>query len=81
MPSPAVNPAIAANNIDFSPVNVSWNLSGTHKLVPTFEVVGFEMTPRLHSVRPLAADTQYLSAAQGRLWYRASHAIMAALRN
>jgi hypothetical protein len=76
-PTPIEREALFANYNDFSPVNISWSFSGKHRIVPTFEVVGFDVKPGLPPPNP---DARYGSITPPRLWNRASHAVMAALR-
>ena len=66
-----------ANSNDFSPVSISWTFSGKHPLVPTFEVVGFDVKP---GAQPFNPDARYGSISSSRIWNRASHALLAALR-
>src|SRR5512140_1370989 len=66
-----------ANNNDFSPVGLSWTFSGKHPLVPTFEIAGFDMKP---GPQPLSPDAHYGFIAPPRMWSRAGHALIAALR-
>jgi hypothetical protein len=78
--TPFLNPmdrsAIFTNINDFSPVGLFWTLSGKHRVVPTFEVVGFDVKPGTQLLNP---DARYGSISAPRIWSRARRAMMATL--
>jgi hypothetical protein len=76
-PIPFDRSAVFSNSNDFSPVSVCWTFSGKHPLMPSFEVVGFDVKPGSQLVSP---DAQYGFIARPRVWNRAGHALVAALR-
>ncbi len=76
-PNPIERAALYQAYNDFSPVSLSWTLEGKHRLLPTFDLVGFDMKPGSQRAKP---DSEYGSLQNPRLWIRASHAVRAALR-
>ena len=81
--SPSAEPAcpfgrsltFAAAN-DFSPFGLSWEFTGKHPLVPSLDVIGFNLKA---GAQPLSPDAIYGFIAPPRIWNRASHALASAL--
>ena len=76
-PTPIEREQLFSTYNDFAPISVSWTLTGVHKKVPTFDVVGFDVKPGPQEFNP---DSRYGSMDRPKLWNRASHAILSALR-
>ncbi len=76
-PTPIEREQLFSTYNDFAPLTVSWTLSGVHWKVPLLDVVGFDVKPGAQEFNP---DSLYGSMDRPKLWNRASHAIMSALR-